>query len=171
MLLHHRLTNPEDSHENFTSACEFSQPCHMPFGQYRGYFLEIVSHLFGRNKSGAKVLPRPGLSLVRPRGLPVIHFEDLRIYHFSMHIDHHGYERVCLSSQLSATSPTCYRAERWPFIQVDLHLLLESLDRMETWGQVESFEMRLRRREVLRANGPRPGLLFSASYCYSRLTV
>ncbi|KAJ5153435.1 uncharacterized protein N7482_009913 [Penicillium canariense] len=44
-----------------------------------------------------------------------------------------------------------YRANQWPFTQCDL--LLESLRRMEVWGGVASFELILRRREVLRADG------------------
>jgi hypothetical protein len=44
-----------------------------------------------------------------------------------------------------------YRAEQWPFVQAES--LLQSLERMEEWGQVESFELRLRRREALRADG------------------
>lgn len=43
-----------------------------------------------------------------------------------------------------------YRAEQWPFVQAEL--LLQTLERMEEWGQVESFELRLRRRETLRAH-------------------
>ena len=41
-----------------------------------------------------------------------------------------------------------YRAAQWPFTQCDL--LVESLRRMQDWGGVESFELTLRRREVLR---------------------
>ncbi|KAJ5306088.1 hypothetical protein N7508_005103 [Penicillium antarcticum] len=41
-----------------------------------------------------------------------------------------------------------YRADQWPFTQCDL--LLESLNRMESWGGVENFELILRRREQLR---------------------
>ncbi|KAI2786254.1 hypothetical protein POX_g08637 [Penicillium oxalicum] len=50
-----------------------------------------------------------------------------------------------------------YRAEQWPFNQCEL--LLQSLDRMERWGYVRSFELRLRRREAMRADGQadRPG--------------
>ncbi|OOQ83713.1 hypothetical protein PEBR_33559 [Penicillium brasilianum] len=44
-----------------------------------------------------------------------------------------------------------YRAEQWPFNQCEL--LLQSLDRMEEWGYVLSFELRLRRREALRTDG------------------
>jgi hypothetical protein len=44
-----------------------------------------------------------------------------------------------------------YRAEQWPFSQCEL--LLQSLDRMEEWGKVLFFELRLRRREALRADG------------------
>ncbi|KAF7712923.1 Uncharacterized protein PECH_002345 [Penicillium ucsense] len=43
-----------------------------------------------------------------------------------------------------------YRAAQWPFNQCEL--LLQSLDRMEQWGRVRSFELRLRRREALRAD-------------------
>ncbi|EPS27064.1 hypothetical protein PDE_02005 [Penicillium oxalicum 114-2] len=50
-----------------------------------------------------------------------------------------------------------YRAEQWPFNQCEL--LLQSLDRMERWGYVRSFELRLRRREAMRTDGQadRPG--------------
>lgn len=41
-----------------------------------------------------------------------------------------------------------YRADQWPFTQCEL--LLESLERMEQWGGVESFELTLRRREAIR---------------------
>ncbi|KAJ6114420.1 hypothetical protein N7486_000198 [Penicillium sp. IBT 16267x] len=41
-----------------------------------------------------------------------------------------------------------YRADQWPFTQCEL--LLESLSRMEQWEGVESFEITLRRREILR---------------------
>lgn len=41
-----------------------------------------------------------------------------------------------------------YRADQWPFTQCDL--LLESLNRMERWDGVESFELILRRREQMR---------------------
>ncbi|CAG7947608.1 unnamed protein product [Penicillium nalgiovense] len=41
-----------------------------------------------------------------------------------------------------------YRADQWPFTQCDL--LLESLNRMENWDGVESFELILRRREQMR---------------------
>ncbi|KAJ5459639.1 uncharacterized protein N7458_001191 [Penicillium daleae] len=44
-----------------------------------------------------------------------------------------------------------YRAEQWPFNQCEL--LMQSLDRMEQWGHVLCFELRLRRREALRADG------------------
>lgn len=44
-----------------------------------------------------------------------------------------------------------YRAAQWPFTQCEL--LLQSLDRMEDWGHVVSFELRLRRREALRNDG------------------
>jgi hypothetical protein len=44
-----------------------------------------------------------------------------------------------------------YRAAQWPFTQCEL--LLQSLDRMEDWGHVVSFELRLRRREALRNHG------------------
>ncbi|KAF3390377.1 hypothetical protein F1880_009340 [Penicillium rolfsii] len=44
-----------------------------------------------------------------------------------------------------------YRAEQWPFNQCEL--LMQSLDRMEEWGNVLFFELRLRRREALRAGG------------------
>lgn len=44
-----------------------------------------------------------------------------------------------------------YRAEQWPFNQCEL--LMQSLDRMEEWGNVLFFELRLRRREALRADG------------------
>lgn len=44
-----------------------------------------------------------------------------------------------------------YRAEQWPFNQCEL--LMQSLDRMEEWGKVLFFELRLRRREALRADG------------------
>ncbi|KAJ5797454.1 uncharacterized protein N7503_006750 [Penicillium pulvis] len=43
-----------------------------------------------------------------------------------------------------------YRADQWPFTQCEL--LLESLSRMEQWNGVESFEITLRRREVLRVS-------------------
>ncbi|KAJ5475599.1 hypothetical protein N7539_007886 [Penicillium diatomitis] len=43
-----------------------------------------------------------------------------------------------------------YRAAQWPFNQCEL--LLQSLDRMERWGHVRSFELRLRRREALRTD-------------------
>lgn len=43
-----------------------------------------------------------------------------------------------------------YRADQWPFTQCDL--LLESLNRMERWGGVDSFELILRRREALRVD-------------------
>ena len=43
-----------------------------------------------------------------------------------------------------------YRADQWPFTQCDL--LLESLNRMERWGGVNSFELILRRREQLRVD-------------------
>ncbi|KAJ6009126.1 hypothetical protein N7522_004142 [Penicillium canescens] len=43
-----------------------------------------------------------------------------------------------------------YRADQWPFTQCDL--LLESLNRMERWGGVDSFELILRRREQLRVD-------------------
>ncbi|GIJ82947.1 hypothetical protein Asppvi_001464 [Aspergillus pseudoviridinutans] len=43
-----------------------------------------------------------------------------------------------------------YRARAWPFTQCDL--LLDSLARMEAWGGVESFEVVLRRREVVRVS-------------------
>lgn len=41
-----------------------------------------------------------------------------------------------------------YRADQWPFTQCEL--LLEGLDRMKRWDGVKSFELILRRREVLR---------------------
>lgn len=41
-----------------------------------------------------------------------------------------------------------YRTRVWPFTQCDL--LMDSLDRMEAWGGVESFELVLRRRETRR---------------------
>lgn len=41
-----------------------------------------------------------------------------------------------------------YRASVWPFTQCDL--LMDSLDRMEAWGGVDSFELVLRRRETRR---------------------
>ncbi|KAJ5769500.1 hypothetical protein N7520_004059 [Penicillium odoratum] len=41
-----------------------------------------------------------------------------------------------------------YRADQWPFTQCEL--LLESLTRMEQWDGVESFEITLRRREIIR---------------------
>lgn len=44
-----------------------------------------------------------------------------------------------------------YRADQWPFTQCEL--LLESLSRMEQWDGVESFEIILRRREILRVSG------------------
>lgn len=44
-----------------------------------------------------------------------------------------------------------YRVDSWPFTQCDL--LLETLGRMQVWGHVKSFELRLRRREAMRANG------------------
>lgn len=43
-----------------------------------------------------------------------------------------------------------YRADQWPFTQCEL--LLESLSRMEQWDGVESFEITLRRREILRVS-------------------
>lgn len=43
-----------------------------------------------------------------------------------------------------------YRADQWPFTQCEL--LLESLNRMEAWGGVESFELILRRREKMRVD-------------------
>ncbi|KAJ5115126.1 hypothetical protein NUU61_000885 [Penicillium alfredii] len=43
-----------------------------------------------------------------------------------------------------------YRADQWPFTQCEL--LLESLNRMEAWGGVESFELILRRREMMRTD-------------------
>ncbi|KAJ5820014.1 hypothetical protein N7474_005605 [Penicillium riverlandense] len=43
-----------------------------------------------------------------------------------------------------------YRADQWPFTQCEL--LVESLNRMQTWGGVESFELILRRREMLRVD-------------------
>ncbi|KAJ5115738.1 hypothetical protein N7456_000086 [Penicillium angulare] len=43
-----------------------------------------------------------------------------------------------------------YRADQWPFTQCDL--LQESLSRIEEWNGVESFELTLRRREVMRVN-------------------
>ncbi|KAF7712924.1 Uncharacterized protein PECH_002350 [Penicillium ucsense] len=50
-----------------------------------------------------------------------------------------------------------YRAAEWPFTQCEL--LLQTLDRMEMWGQVRSFELRLRLRETRRRNeeSPEPG--------------
>ncbi|KAJ5111507.1 hypothetical protein N7532_002042 [Penicillium argentinense] len=44
-----------------------------------------------------------------------------------------------------------YRAGQWPFTQCEL--LLESLNRMESWGGVRSFELILRRREQERIDG------------------
>jgi hypothetical protein len=44
--------------------------------------------------------------------------------------------------------------EQWPFNQCEL--LLQSLDRMEAWGSVLSFELRLRQREALRIDGQEP---------------
>lgn len=44
-----------------------------------------------------------------------------------------------------------YRVAQWPFGQCDL--LLTTLRRMERWGQVQSFELCLWRREALRASG------------------
>lgn len=43
-----------------------------------------------------------------------------------------------------------YRADQWPFTQCEL--LIESLNRMKKWGGVESFELILRRREMLRVD-------------------
>ncbi|KAJ5624023.1 hypothetical protein N7510_000332 [Penicillium lagena] len=43
-----------------------------------------------------------------------------------------------------------YRADQWPFTQCEL--LVESLNRMMKWGGVESFELILRRREMLRVD-------------------
>ncbi|KAJ5917946.1 hypothetical protein N7454_010321 [Penicillium verhagenii] len=43
-----------------------------------------------------------------------------------------------------------YRADQWPFTQCEL--LIESLSRMEEWGGVESFNIVLRRREILRVD-------------------
>lgn len=43
-----------------------------------------------------------------------------------------------------------YRADQWPFTQCEL--LVESLNRMKKWGGVESFELILRRREMLRVD-------------------
>ncbi|KAJ5475604.1 hypothetical protein N7539_007891 [Penicillium diatomitis] len=40
-----------------------------------------------------------------------------------------------------------YRADSWPLTQCSL--LLQTLDRMENWGQVRSFELRLHHRETL----------------------
>lgn len=42
-----------------------------------------------------------------------------------------------------------YRAQQWPFTQCEL--LLQSLERMELWGQVQSFELR-RRREAMQTD-------------------
>ncbi|KAJ5623479.1 pathogenicity factor [Penicillium lividum] len=48
-----------------------------------------------------------------------------------------------------------YRADQWPFTQCEL--LLESLSRMEQWDGVESFEITLRRREIIRVEGEEKG--------------
>ncbi|KAJ5692671.1 hypothetical protein N7462_002094 [Penicillium macrosclerotiorum] len=48
-----------------------------------------------------------------------------------------------------------YRADQWPFTQCEL--LLESLSRMERWNGVDSFELILRRREVMRVEGENRG--------------
>ncbi|KAJ5475603.1 hypothetical protein N7539_007890 [Penicillium diatomitis] len=47
-----------------------------------------------------------------------------------------------------------YRADKWPFTQCEL--LLQTLARMESWGGVQSFELRLRAREVRRVDGETP---------------
>lgn len=76
------------------------------------------------------------------------------IYIFAVHMDHHGYEYVWARYCRQHYQRARYRTETWIFMQCEL--LLQSLDRMQSWGLVESFELPLRRREAERINNNAP---------------
>lgn len=51
----HELAEP--NHEEFTPVCEFSHPYQMSSSPNGTHFREIVSNIFGRNKSSTKLFP------------------------------------------------------------------------------------------------------------------
>lgn len=75
----------------------------------------------------------------------VCYVDDQDIYNFTVHIDHHGYEPVCLAAILPAALPTCALPGRDLAIYA-VRVTSQSLDRMQSRGLIESFELPLRRR-------------------------